>query len=150
MDGWVWSNGGMILTGENWSAGRKTLYSVCGIYMNEYAEIVEWYWQGKAVVHVEKGIHKSARCVIWPRELLIWYVSVWKIRICKFGTGSRMEPQLKISQSACDKRFPGAAGAVYGKVDSVYSQSDILTTSRSLTYVLWRQIMFHVFIWVIM
>ena len=25
---WVWSNGGMILTGENWSSGRKTLYSV--------------------------------------------------------------------------------------------------------------------------
>jgi len=24
MDGWVWSNGWMILTGENWSIGRKT------------------------------------------------------------------------------------------------------------------------------
>ena len=25
VDGWVWSNGGMILTRENWSAGRKIL-----------------------------------------------------------------------------------------------------------------------------
>ena len=24
MDEWVWSNGGMVLTGENWSTGRKT------------------------------------------------------------------------------------------------------------------------------
>ena len=24
MDEWLWSNGGMILTGENWSTGRKT------------------------------------------------------------------------------------------------------------------------------
>ena len=34
MDEWVWSNGGMILTGENWSTGRKTLYSVGGRWMN--------------------------------------------------------------------------------------------------------------------
>ena len=44
----VWSNGGMILTGENWSTGRKTLYSVGGGWMNEYGAVVEWYWQGKA------------------------------------------------------------------------------------------------------
>ena len=30
MDEWVWSDGGMILRGENWSTGRKTLYSVGG------------------------------------------------------------------------------------------------------------------------
>ena len=77
MDGWVWSNGGMILTGEtevlgekyytvwvvegwmsmeqwwndtdrgNWSTGRKTLYSVGGRWMDEYGALVEWYWQGK-------------------------------------------------------------------------------------------------------
>ena len=47
MDEWVWSNGGMILTGENWSTGRKTLYSVGGRWMNEYGAMVEWYWQGK-------------------------------------------------------------------------------------------------------
>jgi len=33
MDEWVWSNGGMILTGENWITGRKTLYSVGGRWM---------------------------------------------------------------------------------------------------------------------
>jgi len=43
MNEWVWSNGGMILTGENWSAGRKTLHSVGGRWMNEYGAMVEWY-----------------------------------------------------------------------------------------------------------
>ena len=47
MDGWVWSNGGMILTGENWSTGRKTLYSVGGRWMNVCGTMVKWYWQGK-------------------------------------------------------------------------------------------------------
>ena len=37
MDEWVWSNGGMILTGENWSAGRKTLYSVGGRWMSKHS-----------------------------------------------------------------------------------------------------------------
>ena len=70
MDEWVWSNGGMILTGENWSTGekhytawvvdewlsmeqwwndtgenwstgRKTLYSVGGRWMNEYGAMVD-------------------------------------------------------------------------------------------------------------
>jgi len=31
----------MILTGENLSAGRKTLYSVGGTWMNEYRAMVE-------------------------------------------------------------------------------------------------------------
>jgi len=39
----------MILTGENWSAGRKT-YSVGGRWMNDYGAMVEWYWQGKTEV----------------------------------------------------------------------------------------------------
>ena len=54
MDGWVWSNGGMILTGEDWSTGRKTLYSVGGRWMSEYGAMVEWYWQGKTEVLGEK------------------------------------------------------------------------------------------------
>jgi len=54
VDEWVWSNGGMILTGENWSAGRKTLYSVGGRWMNEYGAMVRWYWQGKTEVPGEK------------------------------------------------------------------------------------------------
>ena len=40
----------MILTGENWSAGRKTLYSVGGRWMDEYGAMVEWYWQWKQVL----------------------------------------------------------------------------------------------------
>ena len=47
MDGWVWSNGGMVLTGENWSAGRETLYSVGDRWMDVYGAMVEWYWQGE-------------------------------------------------------------------------------------------------------
>ena len=43
----VWSIGGMILTGENWSTGRETLYSVGGRWMNGYGAMVEWHWQGK-------------------------------------------------------------------------------------------------------
>jgi len=54
MDEWVWSNCGMILTGENWSAGRKTLYSGGGRWMNEYGAMVEWNLQGKTEVLGEK------------------------------------------------------------------------------------------------
>ena len=54
MNEWVWSNGGMILTGENWRTGRKTLYSVGGRWMNEYGAMLEWYWQGKTEVLGEK------------------------------------------------------------------------------------------------
>jgi len=50
MNGWVWSNGGMVLTGENWSTGRKALYSAGGRWMDEYGAMVEWYWQGKTEV----------------------------------------------------------------------------------------------------
>jgi hypothetical protein len=61
MNEWVWSIGGMILTGENWSTGRRTLYSVCGRWVNEYGEMVEWYWQGKTEVLGEE--HYTA-CVL--------------------------------------------------------------------------------------
>ena len=54
MNEWVWRNGGMILTGEIWSAGRETLYIVGGRWMNEYGAMVEWYWQGKPKVLGEK------------------------------------------------------------------------------------------------
>ena len=56
MDEWVWSNGGMILREENWSTGRKTLYSVGGRWMNEHGAMVEWYWQGKIEVLGEKPV----------------------------------------------------------------------------------------------
>ena len=39
-----------VLTGENWSAGRETLYRVGGRWMNGYRAMVEWYWQGKTEV----------------------------------------------------------------------------------------------------
>jgi hypothetical protein len=55
MNEWVWSNGGMMLTGENWSTERKTLYSVGGEWMNDYGALVEWFWQGKPEILLEKS-----------------------------------------------------------------------------------------------
>ena len=54
MNEWIWSIGGMVLTGENWSTGRETLYSVGGRWMNGYGALVEFYWQGKTEVLREK------------------------------------------------------------------------------------------------
>ena len=94
MNEWVWSIGGMVLTGEtevlgekhyivwvvgewmgmehwwndtnrgNWSAGRETLYSVGGRWMNGYGTLVEWYWQGKTEVLGEK-------------HYIVWVVGEW-------------------------------------------------------------------------
>jgi hypothetical protein len=90
VDEWVWSFGGMKLTRENWSTGRKTLYSVGGRWMsmehwwndtdrgnwstrrktlysvggrwmNEYGALVEWYWQEKPEVFGEKPLTESLR-----------------------------------------------------------------------------------------
>jgi hypothetical protein len=61
VDEWIWSNGGMILTGENRSTGRGTLYSVCGRWMNEYGAMADWYSQGKTEVLGEE--HYTA-CVV--------------------------------------------------------------------------------------
>jgi len=66
MDEWLWDNGGMILTGEDWSTGRKILYSVSGRWMNVYEAMVEWYWEGITEVLEEK--HYTA-----------WVVDGWMI-----------------------------------------------------------------------
>jgi len=60
----VWDVGGMILTGENWSTGRETLYSAGGRWMNGYGALVEWYWQGKTEVLGEK-------------HYIVWVVGEW-------------------------------------------------------------------------
>ena len=53
MNEWVWSNSGMIMTGENWSTGRKTLYSISDRWMdnwmNEWIND-EWIWSNGRVV----------------------------------------------------------------------------------------------------
>jgi len=54
MNEWVWSKGGMILTGESWSTGRKILYSVGGRWMNEYGAKVVTYWRGKSGILEKK------------------------------------------------------------------------------------------------
>jgi hypothetical protein len=71
MDEWVWSNGGMILTGENWSAGRKTLYSMGGRWMN-----MEQWWNDtdrRKLTHWEKNIIQRGWFVpvpFCPKEIL--------------------------------------------------------------------------------
>ena len=64
MNEWEWSNGGMILTGENRNNGRKSLYSVCGRWMNEYGAMVEWYSQGKSEV-------------LGDKHYAVWVVDEW-------------------------------------------------------------------------
>ena len=54
MNEWVWSIGEMVLTGENRSTERETLYSVGGRWMNGYGALVEWYWQRETEVLGEK------------------------------------------------------------------------------------------------
>jgi len=44
----------MVLTGENLSTEKETLFSVGGGWMNEYGALVEWYWLEKAEVLGEK------------------------------------------------------------------------------------------------
>ena len=78
MDEWVWSNGGMILTGENWSTGRETLYSVGGRWMNEYVAMVEWYWQGKTEVLFEKHVPLALR----PPQISHGLTGFSNLRLC--------------------------------------------------------------------
>ena len=74
MDGWVWSNGGMILTGENWSTRRETLYSVGGKWMNGYGAMVEWYWHWKTEVLGEKTLYSvGGRWMDEYGAMVEWY-----------------------------------------------------------------------------
>jgi hypothetical protein len=43
MDGCVWSNGGMVLTGESRITGRIELFILWGRWMNGYGKMVECY-----------------------------------------------------------------------------------------------------------
>jgi len=88
----------MILTGENWSTGRKTLYSVGGRWMNEYGAVVEWYWQGKTEVPGEK--HYTAWVVDeWMSMEQWWYdtdrgkLKYWKKKACRSATLSISNPK---------------------------------------------------------
>jgi hypothetical protein len=93
MNEWVWGNSAMILTAENWSTGRRTLYRVCVVWMNEYWAMVEWYWQGKTEVLGEE--HYTA-CVVdeWMSMELWWNdtkrgkLKYWKrsLTLCQLST----------------------------------------------------------------
>jgi len=57
----------------NWSAGRETLYSVSGRWMNECGVMVEWYWQGNTEVPGEKPVIVP----LSPPQMPHWLVSGW-------------------------------------------------------------------------
>jgi len=83
MNEWVWSNGGMILTGEMWSTARKSLNSVGGIWMNDYGAMVEWYWQGKTEVLGKKHytawvVDKWMSMEQWWNDTDRWNVKYWE------------------------------------------------------------------------
>ena len=97
MNEWVWSSGGMILTGENWSTERKTLYSVGGRWMIGYGAMVEWYWQGKTQVLGEK--HYTAWVVdewIWRNGGMILTGENWstKMSTCRCATVTTINPAM--------------------------------------------------------
>ena len=54
MDECVWSNGEMVLTGENGIICRKMLCSVGGRWMDECGAMVKWYWQRNSNIFGEK------------------------------------------------------------------------------------------------
>jgi len=96
MNEWVWSNGGMILTGENWSTGRKTLYSVGGRWMNEYGAMLEWYWQGKTEVMGENLAALSICSPQIPHERMQHWVWTQGFRVLEVDWSST---RLSVSDS---------------------------------------------------
>ena len=110
MNEWVWSNGGMVLTGENWSAGRKTLYSVGGRWMNEYGAMVECYWQRKTKVLGEKPVPVPFCPPQTPN-----------------GTGLELNPGLRSDRPATDRLSHGRAWyqywrtTMFGLLDHVHT-----------------------------
>ena len=81
MDEWVWSNGGMILTGENWSAGRitcsSTISSATNPTRNELGTnpcpLGNW-------LHINYLSHGTASKIILNGEFL-YYVSMYQLTI---------------------------------------------------------------------
>jgi hypothetical protein len=59
MDGWLWSNGKVILTGENWRIERKILYSITGRWTEKHQAGLEWYWHKKTEVLEQKNYTAS-------------------------------------------------------------------------------------------
>jgi len=106
MNEWVWSNGGMILTEENWSIGRKTLYSVGGRWMNEYGAMVEWYWQRKTEVLGEK------HCTAWVVDEWMSMDQWWNDT--DRGKLKYWEKNLSLCQSLCYKSKMDQPGIEFG------------------------------------
>ena len=111
---WVWSNGEMILTGQNWSTGEKTLYSVGGGWMDGYGAMVEWYWQDKSAVLGEKDIivslcppqnphglawDRTHACTViglqWIASVMAWPDTMWS------GDGIHIPHEHSIHSDLC-------------------------------------------------
>ena len=111
MDEWVWSNGGMILTGENWSTGRKTLYSVDGRWMNEYGAMVEWYWN---------PLRKIFRSVTSSNTNLTW-TELWLNPSLRYEKPVNEHLKTKIILNYFNNSF------LYSALQSVYSSKPMIT-----------------------
>jgi len=98
--GWIWRNGGMLITGEDWSTGKKILYTVGGrwmdmeqwwndtdrgklkyweknilqfeCWMDGYRAKVEWHWQGK-LKYWEKNIIRRRWWMDGYGAMVEWY-----------------------------------------------------------------------------
>ena len=95
MDGWVWSSGGMILTEENWSTGRKTLYSVGGRWMNEYGGMVltgEIWSTGRKTLYSVGGrwMNEYGGMVEWYQEQTTKGLGVEPLLVSLFSTNSTL------------------------------------------------------------
>ena len=139
MNEWVWSNGGMILTVEDWSTGRKTLYSVGGRWMIEYGAMVEWYWQGKTEVQGEK--HYTAWVVDGWMSMEQWWndtdgiTSAWG-KICPsstFSTSNLTWRGQRLNHSACGQRSRMNFPSNYGMAESAWN----LTIFMFCAFIVW-------------
>ena len=97
MDEWVWSNGGMILTGENWSTGRKTLYSVAAIFNKKYSAVyknTKYFLDNLNFLGVREICHYTQlfTCKIPSLELLLFMQYLQTSTITKHETYFNDDP----------------------------------------------------------
>jgi len=132
---WVWSIGGMVLTGENWSTGRGTLYSADGRWMSGYGALVEWYWQGKPAVLGENPVtmvlcppqmqygltwDRTLASAVKGRRLIAWYSLnphlVYTVhKISSYRTGNTLSLGYKTSQLMLYREIIAVCSQIHAK-----------------------------------
>ena len=88
---WFWRIVEMIWTRKNRSTG-KILYNVSSRWMNDYGELVEWYWQGKLKYWEKNIIQRGCKMNEWVwsigGKLLTGKLKYWEknIILCRLET----------------------------------------------------------------